>query len=108
MDQQPKGVARRCVGWKSLLSALLSAALLLPVPAFAFNWASNSNWTASGTPVNVTNTLGTGFGAVAGEPDWLFIQPTSHHDQHANLDHTDARFLSRRRQPEHVGHSSAQ
>jgi hypothetical protein len=77
MNQQPKGIGNSGSRWKRLLGAFLSAALLLPVPAFAFTWANNSNWTASGTPVNVVNTLGMGFGAVTGQPDSLFIQPTA-------------------------------
>ena len=64
--------------FRRALGGMLTAVLLLPVPAFAFTWVTGSNgniWTAVGTPVNVANDA-TGFGAVNGQPDSLFIQPT--------------------------------
>ena len=60
---------------RSALGGMLTAVLLLPVPAFAFTWVSSS-WTAVGTPVNVANDS-TGFGEVTMMPDSLFIQPTA-------------------------------
>jgi hypothetical protein len=53
--------------------------LLLPVPAVAaLSWAPGSNWTiTTGSPTqNVSTTLGTGYGTVTGEVNWLFVQPT--------------------------------
>jgi hypothetical protein len=86
MNQKVAKTAR----WQRLLPAILSCVLLLPVPAFAFTWATGSDWTiASGTwpgngtnwgqtgLANVSSTLGVGYGAVTNEPDWLFIQPTA-------------------------------
>jgi hypothetical protein len=65
--------------WQRALGGALAAVLLLPVPVFAFTWATsgvNSNWT-NPTP-GAPNTLNVGgFGAVTNEPDWLFIQTTA-------------------------------
>jgi hypothetical protein len=85
--------------WQRLMGSILTAVLLLPVPASAaINWISNWEISTGSTTQNVNTTLNMGYGAVPTAPDSLFILPTAQSNTTTTIT-LDRKFLAAPNQP---------